>query len=95
MFLPRFDILLHYQSTHARLNGIFCFICCLDMGLDKILEVCSKIFMLMICVGIEEQKLVFITSFMIYAKRVRLLANLQLTRVVISQKPVNLIYAKS
>ena len=37
----------------------------------------------------------FITSFVIYTRKVRLLANLKLTSVVIGQSSVNLIYAKS
>ena len=52
-----------------------CFIHCLDMGPYEILEMFSKIFMLTICAEIEGLKLFFITSFMIYTKRVRLLAN--------------------
>ena len=62
-----------------------CFIHCLDMGPYEILETFSKIFMLTIFAGIKRQKLYFITSFMIYTKRVRLLANLKLTSVVIGQ----------
>ena len=61
------------------------FIHCLDMGPYEILGTFSKIFMSTICAWNEGQKLIFIKSFIIYTKRVRLLANLKLTRVVISE----------
>ena len=75
---------MRYQSTHARLNGIYLFYTLFGYGPVRNIGNVFEIFMLTICAGIKGQKL-FITSFMIYAKRVRLLANLKLTSVVIGQ----------